>query len=215
MSTVAIIDYGMGNLHSISKALQHVADDATVRVSNRPDEILSADRVVFPGVGAIRDCMSELLTRGLDDVVREAAARRPFLGICLGMQAMLDESEENNGIRCLGLVPGQVRYFGDKLVDGVTGERLKNPHMGWNRIDPTRSHPLWNGIEPGNWFYFVHSYYVDTASADDCAATTDYSRPFASAIGRDNVFAVQCHPEKSHRSGLALLRNFMNWDGQA
>ncbi|HHZ87852.1 MAG TPA: imidazole glycerol phosphate synthase subunit HisH [Chromatiaceae bacterium] len=214
MSSIAVIDYGMGNLHSISKALQHVAGDAQIIVTADRQQILEADRVVFPGVGAIRDTMTELARLQLNEVVIEAARTRPFLGICLGMQALLDSSEENGGIDCLGLIPGQVRYFGDNLKDPQTNSTLKIPHMGWNQVTPSRPHPLWHGIERDHWFYFVHSYFVDPANPDHCAAEADYPSPFAAAIAQDKMVAVQFHPEKSHDSGMTLLGNFTRWNGE-
>lgn len=210
MSSVAIIDYGMGNLHSIAKAIQHADAGVSVSVTDDREAILRADRVVFPGVGAIRDCMRALNERGLVPVLEEAAAEKPFLGICLGMQALLDESEENDGTPCLGLVPGRVVRFADGLADAA-GNPLKITHMGWNRVDTTSAHPLWAGIEPGSWFYFVHSYHARPAAPADIAATTDYPAPFASVLARGNVFAVQFHPEKSHSVGLRLLSNFLAW----
>jgi len=214
MSSVAIIDYGMGNLHSIAKAVQHADAKVTVRVTDDPAGILGADRVVFPGVGAIRDCMAALEARQLAPVIREAAATRPMLGICLGMQALLDESEENNGTPCLGLIPGRVVRFAEKLVDG-RGRTLKIPHMGWNRVRPIKAHPVWEGIESGSWFYFVHSYFAEPSVEGDVAATTDYPAPFASALAHGHVFAVQFHPEKSHGVGLRMLANFLRWNGAA
>lgn len=211
MSSVAVIDYGMGNLHSIAKALQHANPSASVRVTDDADSILGADRVVFPGVGAIRDCMNALAERGLVPVIERAAATRPFLGICLGMQALLDASEENDGVACLGLIQGRVVRFAENLADS-SGAALKIPHMGWNRVEPAARHPVWQGIEPGAWFYFVHSYYAEPGDANDVAATTDYPRPFASALAHGNVFAVQFHPEKSQAAGLRLLANFLAWD---
>jgi glutamine amidotransferase len=211
MSSVAIIDYGMGNLHSIAKAVQHADSKVSVIVTDDRDAILRADRVVFPGVGAIRDCMSALASRDLIPVLRQAAASRPLLGICLGMQALLGESEENNGIPCLGLIPGRVARFADGFVDSQ-GHTLKIPHMGWNRVDPAAAdHPLWRGIEPGSWFYFVHSYYARPADRADIAATAEYPVPFAAALAHGNIFAVQFHPEKSQAVGLRLLANFLNW----
>lgn len=211
MSSVAIIDYGMGNLHSIAKAVQHADPEVSVSVTDDPATILRADRVVFPGVGAIRDCMNALNERELIPVLKEAAASRPFLGICLGMQALLNESEENHGTPCLGLIPGRVVRFAEGLKD-TQGNPLKIPHMGWNRVDPAAAHPLWNGIEPGSWFYFVHSYYARPAARGDVAATTDYPVPFASVLAHGNIFAVQFHPEKSHAVGLRLLANFLSWN---
>lgn len=210
MSTVAVIDYGMGNLHSIAKALQH-ADPATqIVVSADPQVILAADRVVFPGVGAMRDCMAALKARDLVPVIKTAAASRPLLGICLGMQALLEHSEENEGTACLGLIPGKVVRFDQNIKDS-NGIPLKIPHMGWNRVTPTGSHPLFEGLEGSPWFYFVHSYYVEPLNAVDMAATTDYPVPFAAALAKGYLVAVQFHPEKSQAAGLRLLANFLHW----
>ena len=211
MSSVAIIDYGMGNLHSIAKAVQHADPSASVMVTDQREAILAAERVVFPGVGAIRDCMEALNSRGLVEVLGEVAATKPLLGICLGMQALLDESEENNGTPCLGLIPGRVVRFADTLVDSA-GESLKIPHMGWNEVFPRVHHPLWEGIAPGSRFYFVHSYYAQPTDSGDIAATADYPEPFAVALAHGNIFAVQFHPEKSQTAGLRLLANFLNWN---
>ncbi len=208
----AVIDYGMGNLHSAHGALQTVAPDTQVLVTGDPEVIQRADHVVLPGVGAIRDCMAEILNQGIDDVVREVAKTKPLLGICVGLQAMMDRSEENGGVDCIGLFPGQVRYFGDDLTEN--GERLKVPHMGWNTVRQV-DHPLWQGIDDESRFYFVHTYYVDSVRPEQVKGHGQYGVDFAAAMGQDNVFAVQFHPEKSHNAGLALLRNFLNWDGQA
>ena len=213
MASIAIIDYGMGNLHSIAKALEHVAGKDRVVVSSHRTDILAADRVVFPGVGAIRDCMAELQSSGLDQVVLEAARRKPLLGVCLGMQALLDASEENQGVTCLGIVPGRVARFAPDLKAG-DGTRLKIPHMGWNQVMQRRAHPLWKDIADGSRFYFVHSYYAIPAEEISVAATTPYGIDFASVISRGNVFAVQFHPEKSQHAGLRLLSNFVCWDGE-
>lgn len=211
-TTVAVIDYGMGNLHSAAKALEKVAPGAKVVVTADAGTILSADRVVFPGVGAIRDCMGEILRLGLDEVVREAARSKPLLGICVGMQSMMTHSEENGGVDCLNLFPGQVRFFGDDLRD-ASGEKLKVPHMGWNQVQHTRTHPLWKDIPDNARFYFVHSYYITLDDASLLTGRCEYGVPFAAALGKDNVFAVQFHPEKSQNAGLKLLQNFMEWDG--
>jgi len=213
MVTVAVIDYGMGNLHSVSKALERVADGVRVRVSQSAAEILEADRVVLPGVGAMRDCMGELQRLGLDGVVRECAASRPFLGVCVGMQALLDFSEENDGTPCLGVLPGRVRRFPPGLVDPRSGERLKIPHMGWNQAHQAGAHPLWRDIPQDSRFYFVHSYYVEPASPDLVAASSSYGIEFAAAVAWGNIFAVQFHPEKSQHVGLQLYKNFLSWDG--
>jgi len=214
MQHVAVIDYGMGNLRSVSKALENVAsNDVAVEVTADPARILAASHVVFPGVGAIRDCISELQRLELDQVVREVAEKKPFLGVCLGMQALLSHSEENGGIDSLDIVPGNVQHF--DIANNVNGERLKVPHMGWNKVNQTISHPLWNNIEQDSRFYFVHSYFVNPAESNVTAATTEYPDNFTSAIHKDNVFAVQFHPEKSQHVGLQLLKNFLSWDGQS
>lgn len=214
MTSVAIIDYGMGNLHSIAKALEHVSGKQRVVVSSDREQILSAERVVFPGVGAIRDCMSELKKAALDEVVIRAAADRPVLGICLGMQALLDSSEENGGTDCLGLFPGKVLHFPKDMHAAGNGDRLKIPHMGWNQVRPQREHAMWKDIPANSRFYFVHSYYTSPANADDVAATTPYGTEFTSVIARGNIFAVQFHPEKSQHAGLQLLSNFVGWNGE-
>jgi len=217
MSIIAVVDYNMGNLRSVTQALQHVASEsAKIIVTASPDEILQADRVVFPGQGAARDCMSELQSRELVEVVIEASATKPFLGICMGMQVLMQRSEENKGIDLMGVYAGQVKHF-----EGVigrhdsNGERLKIPQMGWNRIQHTQAHPLWEGIESGSRFYFVHSYFTEPEDSALTAGTTDYGIDYASAIAKDNVFAIQAHPEKSADDGLQLLKNFTQWDGQS
>jgi glutamine amidotransferase len=211
--TVAVIDYGMGNLRSVTKALEHVTE-APVRLTSDPAVIAAAGRVVFPGQGAARDCMRAIDEHGLRDAIVSAAREKPFLGICMGMQVLVEHSEENGGTDCLGLFPGEVRYFGEDLRDDA-GHRLKVPHMGWNQVRQTRAHPLWDGIADGSRFYFVHSYYLETESPDLEIGHCHYGRGFTCAIARDNVFALQCHPEKSADAGLRLLRNFVNWNGQA
>jgi glutamine amidotransferase len=215
MSSVAIIDYGMGNLHSIAKALEHVAGKDRVIVSSDHEQILSADRVVFPGVGAIRDCMSELKKSGLDEVVEKAAADRPLLGVCLGLQALLEESEENQGTSCLGMIPGKVLHFPRDMHADDSGDRLKIPHMGWNQVQQQREHAMWQDIPANSRFYFVHSYYTSPDDAGDIAATTPYGIEFASVLAHGNIFAVQFHPEKSQHAGLQLLSNFVRWNGDS
>lgn len=213
MTTIAVIDYGMGNLRSVSKAVECASGGARICVTSESAQISRADRVVLPGVGAIRDCMAELRRLHLDEAVKEAARTKPFLGICLGMQALLEFSEENGGTAGIGLLPGRVLRFPENLQDPVTGEALKIPHMGWNQVHQTRAHPLWKDIPQDSRFYFVHSYYAAPAAAELVTGTTPYGFEFASAIARDNIFAVQFHPEKSQRAGLTLLANFVRWDG--
>lgn len=213
MRRVAVIDYGMGNLRSVSKALEAVSNQVTVEVTSDPSTILSASHVLFPGVGAIRDCIAELQRLQLDEVIAQAAQTKPFLGICLGMQALLTHSEENNGTTGLNIIPGEVTLF-DKPVD-ADGNKLKVPHMGWNQVEQTCTHPLWNNIEQNSRFYFVHSYFVSPADEAVIAGTSRYPETFAAALHRDNIFAAQFHPEKSQRAGLQLLENFVNWDGQS
>jgi len=211
--TLAVIDYGMGNLHSVASALRHVAPELDVRITSDAEQVGAADRVVFPGVGAIRDCMAEIRRLGFDSLLREQlASGKPVLGVCVGMQALMERSEENGGVDCLGILPGQVRFFGADLRD-QTGARLKVPHMGWNRVHQS-DHPLWAGIEQDSRFYFVHSYYVEVARPGQQAGSCQYGVEFAAALARDNLFAVQFHPEKSHTAGLQLLRNFVAWDGK-
>lgn len=211
-SSVAVIDYGMGNLHSVAKALEHVAPDATVHVTSNPDVIRAADRVVFPGVGAIRDCMAEIHRLGVDALVREAIAQKPVLAICVGMQALMTHSEENGGIDCLNVLPGRVKFFGKDLRDEAGG-RLKVPHMGWNEVAQAVAHPLWHDIDQNSRFYFVHSYYVAAEQRQCVTASCQYGVTFDAALASGNLFAVQFHPEKSHTVGLQLLKNFMNWNG--
>lgn len=211
MQKIAIIDYNMGNLHSVERAVTHVAGGkATVAVTSDPDMIVQADRVVFPGQGAARDCMRELETRGMAEVVREVIQTKPFLGICMGMQVLMQHSEENGGIECLGVYAGNVRFF--RNVHQEIGVRLKIPQMGWNQVWQQMEHPLWQGVKDGARFYFVHSYYVEPVTPDLIAGSTDYGISYASAIAKDNVFAIQAHPEKSADDGLKLLENFVNWE---
>lgn len=214
MSTVAVIDYGMGNLHSVAKALEHVKPGEQVLVSSDKAVIESANRVILPGVGAIRDCMGELTRLGLDQVVHQVAASgKPLLGICVGVQLLMEFSEENGGHDCLGVFPGKAHFFGDHLQD-ESGEKLKVPHMGWNEVKQTVGHPLWQGIEQNSRFYFVHSYHIQAQQPEQVAGRCHYGLDFDVALFRDNVFAVQFHPEKSHSAGLQLLKNFLHWNGQ-
>ena len=213
MSTVAVIDYGMGNLHSIAKALQHASPDVDVQIVTDAEQILKADRVVFPGVGAMRDCMQALNQSSLSEVICEVAKTKPLLGICLGMQALLSDSEENGITLGLDIFSGHVVRFAESLSDNE-GNKLKIPHMGWNQVHQ-RPHVLWNNIPQDSRFYFVHSYYAKPNETSVIAATTDYPDAFACALSHNNVFAVQFHPEKSQTVGLQLLNNFLHWDGQS
>ncbi len=202
---IAIIDYRAGNLRSVERACRHLNLDC--RITSSPQEIRDAERVIFPGVGAAGKAMETIVSLGLDAVIREVAGRgTPFLGICLGTQIILDESREDSA-RCLGIIPGTVERFPETM-----GEKI--PHMGWNTLERRIDHPLLAGIEPEAQFYFVHSYYPEPLRGDDAVAHTFYGIRFASMIARGNVAAVQFHPEKSGRPGLALLENFSRWDGK-
>jgi glutamine amidotransferase len=206
---IAVVDYGMGNLRSVSKALEHVDAGANVRVTSRPEDLRLADRVVVPGQGAMPDCMRQLRERGLAEAVVEATRAKPFLGICIGLQMLFGHSEEG-GVDGLGVLPGAVRRFPAGLADRE-GHLLKIPHMGWNEVTQSKSHPLWRAVADGSRFYFVHSYYADAADAGSQSGQCTYGLPFTAAIARDNMFAVQFHPEKSQAAGLQLLRNFVHW----
>jgi glutamine amidotransferase len=212
MSYIAVVDYGMGNLRSVSKAIEHVAQGVPVLVTSDPQTVRGAQRVVFPGQGAMPDCMRELDLRGLRPAVLDAARSKPFLGICIGLQMLFEFSEEG-GVAGLGLLPGRVLRFPAERMVGAAGEKLKVPHMGWNEVEHTLAHPLWEGIESGSRFYFVHSYYPAPRDPAVVAGIARYPFAFACAVARDNLFAVQFHPEKSQAAGLKLLANFARWDG--
>ncbi|MGO4305120.1 MULTISPECIES: imidazole glycerol phosphate synthase subunit HisH [unclassified Cupriavidus] len=216
MTTIAIVDYGMGNLRSVAQALRAAAPEADVQVVDRPEAIRAADRVVLPGQGAMPDCMGALGGSGLQEAVLEAAASKPMLGVCVGEQMLFDHSTESRtgGVStpCLALMPGEVIRF---ELDGMTqpdGSRYKVPQMGWNRVHQSRAHPLWEGIPDDSWFYFVHSYYVHAQDPAHIAGETEYGVVFTSAVARDNIFATQFHPEKSAAMGLQLYRNFVHWN---
>ena len=211
MATVAVVDYGMGNLRSVSQAVMHVAAGSGVRVvvTQRPQDVLAADRVVLPGQGGIRDCMRELRESGLQDAVLHAAANKPLLGVCVGMQMLLEHSEEQD-TPGLALIPGQVRRFRLEGQLQPDGSRYKVPQMGWNRVHQKR-HALWQDVPDGSWFYFVHSYYAAPSDPRHSVGETDYGARFTCALARDNIFATQFHPEKSAAQGLALYRNFLHW----
>jgi imidazole glycerol-phosphate synthase subunit HisH len=212
MIDIAVVDYGMGNLRSVSKAVEHVSPGLRVVVTEDPHDIDAAQRVVFPGQGAMPDCMRELDARGLREAVLDAARTKPFLGICIGLQMLFELSEEGN-VPGLGLLTGRVvRFPADKMV-AHDGAKLKVPHMGWNEVHQAIEHPLWAGITSGSRFYFVHSYYPAPGNRDLIAAYSFYPFPFTCAVARGNLFAVQFHPEKSQAAGLRLLSNFVHWDG--
>jgi imidazole glycerol-phosphate synthase subunit HisH len=203
MTRIALLDYGMGNLHSAAKALEYVG--ATVDVTSDPKLIAQADKIVFPGVGAMRDCMQGMHEAGIDDVVKNAVFNKPVLAICVGMQALMQYSEENGGADALGIFAGAVKRFPE--IEG-----LKVPHMGWNRVKQAEpSHPMWKNIAQDSRFYFVHSFYVEPQNPELVAATCHYGLDFCTAIQKDNLFATQFHPEKSHTAGLQLLKNFVDW----
>ena len=209
MTKVALLDYGMGNLHSVSKALSNVGAD--VAITNDPKVVAAADKIVFPGVGAMRDCMAEMRAQGIDEVVRDAVFNKPVMAICVGMQALFTESLENVRTPCLDILSGQVKQFDPTWTD-ERGDTIKIPHMGWNTItNMDRSHPLWQGIDDHAHFYFVHSYYCAPEDKSVVAATCDYGQLFCASVIKDNLFATQFHPEKSHDDGLKLLKNFVEW----
>ncbi|MBB1632912.1 MULTISPECIES: imidazole glycerol phosphate synthase subunit HisH [Cupriavidus] len=216
MTTIAIVDYGMGNLRSVAQALRAAAPEADVQVVDQPEAIRAADRVVLPGQGAMPDCMGALGASGLQQAVIEAAASKPMLGVCVGEQMLFDFSKESRtqdgSTPCLGLLPGEVVRFELEGMTQPDGSRYKVPQMGWNRVRQARSHPLWAGIPDESWFYFVHSYYVHAQDPAHIAGETDYGVLFTSAVARDNIFATQFHPEKSAAMGLQLYRNFVHWN---
>jgi imidazole glycerol-phosphate synthase subunit HisH len=208
---IAVVDYGMGNLRSVSKALEHVAQTKKVVVTSEPELIYEAERVVFPGQGAMPDCIRELDLRGLRQSVVEATHQKPFLGICIGLQMLFEHSEEG-GAAGLGVFSGEVKRFTSESMHDVDGNKLKVPHMGWSRVDQKIKHPMWSDIEDGERFYYVHSYYVVPKEPTLIAGQTSYPDPFTCAIAKNNLFAVQFHPEKSAQAGLQLLSNFVHWN---
>ncbi len=214
--SVAVIDYGMGNLRSVSQALMRVAAGSGVEVvvTQRPEEVFAAERVVLPGQGAMRDCMRELHDSGLKEAVLHAAANKPLFGVCIGMQMLLDHSEEQD-TPGLGLIAGRVKRFALEGALQPDGSRYKVPQMGWNRVQQARNgenrHALWTDVPNNAWFYFVHSFYAEPSDPRHSAGLTDYGAPFTSAVARDNIFATQFHPEKSAADGLTLYRNFLTW----
>ena len=212
MKKLVVIDYGTSNLRSVAKALEHVADRRyQVTVSGEAKTILSADKVVFPGQGAIGQCMKHLEEKQLDDVIHQCVRTKPYLGICLGLQSLLEMSEEDGGTSGLGIIPGKVIRFLDGQQD-ERGEKYKIPHMGWNQVKQTQVHPLWQGIDDQSRFYFVHSYYVKPGDDSYTCGQCEYNKAFTAAIAKDNMFATQFHPEKSQNNGLKLLTNFLDWN---
>ena len=213
MKTVAVVDYGMGNLRSVAQAVLHVAQGSGFEavITSRPEEVRSADRIVLPGQGAMPDCMRELRDSGLQESVLEAAAVKPMFGVCVGMQMLLDSSREGptDG---LGLIHGEVVRFELQGRLQPDGSRFKVPQMGWNEVWQSRPHPVWRGVPDGSYFYFVHSYYARPSDARHSVGEADYGGRFTAAIARDNIFATQFHPEKSADHGLALYRNFLQWN---
>jgi len=213
---IGVVDYGMGNLRSVAKAVEHVAGKDMVRICTTAAEINAADRVVFPGQGAMPDCMHYLRDAGLEDAVRRAAASKPLLAVCIGEQMLFDYSEETRQSGCttagLGVFAGGVVRFRDADMQQPEGGRLKVPHMGWNRVRQCLPHALWRGVDDGSWFYFVHSYHVAPADPALVAGTADYGRTFTCVVARDNIFATQFHPEKSAAAGLRIYENFTRWN---
>jgi imidazole glycerol-phosphate synthase subunit HisH len=208
---IVVVD-GLGNLRSVAQALRAAAPEADILVSNRPEDIDAADRIVLPGQGAMRDCMRSLRESGAEEALLRAVKTRPVMGVCVGEQMLFDESEENEGTPGLGLLPGKVVRF---QLDGKLapdGSRFKVPQMGWNRVRQTRAHPLWEGVEDGSYFYFVHSYYAVPEQSLDTIGEADYGGMYTCAVARDNLVATQFHPEKSAAAGLRLYRNFIHWN---
>lgn len=215
MQRIAVIDYGMGNLRSVSKAVEHVAPNDSVVVTRDANIIQAADRIICPGQGAAADCMQALHDHGLVSVIKQVAQSRPFFGICMGLQVLLSRSDENGGVDCLDVLPGQVKRFAAPLVDDQ-GARLKVPHMGWSAVSRSDAsqgeHPMWQGIENNTRFYFAHSYYCEPVDAAHIAAHTEYGHKIAVAVATNHLFACQFHPEKSSVAGLQLLKNFICWN---
>ena len=213
MSKIVVLDYGSSNLRSVAKALETVATkNQDIAITDNPKTVLNADKVVFPGQGAIGHCMKNLQEKKLDDVIKQCIKNKPFLGICLGLQSLMEHSDEDGGTKGLGVMSGNVIRFPNNAKDEKNNV-CKIPAMGWNQVYQTKKHPLWNGIDEGSLFYFVHSYYVKMNDDSDIAGSTDYICRYTSAASRNNVFATQFHPEKSQQAGLTLLKNFLDWDG--
>ncbi len=213
MQRIAVVDYGMGNLRSVSKALEAVAPEHEIVVTNDAATISSATKVVCPGQGAAADCMRALEASGLVDTLKKVIGQQPFFGICMGMQVLFDLSEENDGVECMRVAPGNVKRFAQPLLD-ADGTRLKVPHMGWSKVRQTIEHAMWHNVKDESRFYFAHSYYCEPAKTSHIAGTCEYAHEFCVAIHDRNLFACQFHPEKSAADGLQLLANFVAWDGK-
>lgn len=208
---IAVVDFGMGNLRSVAKAVEHVAPAARVTITSDADDVRNADKVVFPGQGAMPACMRTLRESGLEDAVREAAASKPLLAVCIGEQMLFERSEEG-ATPGLGLFAGDVVHFREEALTQSDGSRLKVPHIGWNQVHQSIAHPLWEGVADASWFYFVHSYYVVPRDSALTAGVTTYGQAFTCAVARDNIFATQFHPEKSAAAGLRIYQNFTRWN---
>jgi imidazole glycerol-phosphate synthase subunit HisH len=213
MKTVAVVDYGMGNLRSVTQAVLHAAQGSGVEVvwARRAEDVMAAERVVLPGQGAMRDCMRELHQSGMYEAVMHAGAHKPLMGVCVGMQMLLDRSDEGP-TQALGLIPGEVVRFELQGRLQPDGSRYKVPQIGWNQVRQSQPHPVWAGIPDNSWFYFVHSFHARTSDERHSVGEADYGGRFTAAVGRDNIFATQFHPEKSAGFGLALYRNFLHWN---
>ena len=211
MSQIVVLDLGTGNLRSVAKAAEHAAGAGwTISITREPSLIKNADRIIVPGQGAIESWMAALTNDTLRSALLSGLKNKPVLAICVGMQALFDYDHEHGGHKCLGLFKGEVVRFEHGKINNQ-GLPLKVPQMGWNRVSIKRSHPLWQGIENNSWFYFLHSYYVSAQEADVIVGETEYDVTYTSAVARDNIFAIQCHPEKSHNAGIRLIENFVNW----
>ena len=204
MSTIAIVDYGMSNLSSVVKAVEYVAPNEKVIISSDSKEIDNADKIIFPGQGAAKKCMNSIFDKNLDKVITKISKEKPFLGICMGMQVLMDYSEENNGTECLGLIKGKVKKF-----QSSKKSQIKIPHMGWNKISKKNEHPIWNKIDNDSYFYFVHSYFIEPEDKTNVIGQTNYGEKFCSVIAKNNIIAIQGHPEKSSAVGLQFLKNFI------
>ena len=204
MDTIAIIDYGMSNLSSVVKATKYVAPNEKVIISSDSNEINNADKIIFPGQGAAKKCMESIYDKNLAKVIRKSSQEKPFLGICMGMQVLMDHSDENSGTECLSIIEGKVEKFKSNK-----NNKIKIPHMGWNKITKKKDHPIWHKIDEQSYFYFVHSYFIKPYEEDYILGETNHGKVFCSVIAKDNIIAIQGHPEKSSSAGLQFLKNFI------